>query len=418
MKKSIIKTIALFFIILISILIGYENPELIESTKSIFKSDKKTLETDEEITEKVSEKNVVTEVKANSFSLKLLKIKKLQDQSASLFILKDKNGEEKFKFFTQDGFLISENKKIKIDLPAFYYDKNIDELYPSSLQGGVKNVFFINDEYFALISSKKGDCIYASLISLENKKEILKSQCIPDSTKIDFAGLGSAHLILEDNLLLSIGTPENSSQVISELAQNKDSIFGKILNIEIKSLLSKNGTNIKYNFFSTGHRNPQGLELLEGDIFSLEHGPQGGDELNKIIEGKNYGWPLVSYGTRYNYGKSYSTDHSKSNFQTPLYFFNPAIAPSALKKCPINLSDYYKNNNCLMGLSLAGKSILIFLLDKENNKVLSVEKIFIGKRLRHFGIRKSGNLFLNEENYFYITADRDGLYKVKFDNFR
>ena len=97
MKKSIIKTIALFFIILISILIGYENPELIESTKSIFKSDKKTLETDEEITEKVSEKNVVTEVKANSFSLKLLKIKKLQDQSASLFILKDKNGEEKFK---------------------------------------------------------------------------------------------------------------------------------------------------------------------------------------------------------------------------------------------------------------------------------------------------------------------------------
>ena len=71
-----------------------------------------------------------------------------------------------------------------------------------------------------------------------------------------------------------------------------------------------------------------------------------------------------------------------------------------------------------MGLSLAGKSILIFLLDKENNKVLSVEKIFIGKRLRHFGIRKSGNLFLNEENYFYITADRDGLYKVKFDNFR
>ena len=262
MKKSIIKTIALFFIILISILIGYENPELIESTKSIFKSDKKTLETDEEITEKVSEKNVVTEVKANSFSLKLLKIKKLQDQSASLFILKDKNGEEKFKFFTQDGFLISENKKIKIDLPAFYYDKNIDELYPSSLQGGVKNVFFINDEYFALISSKKGDCIYASLISLENKKEILKSQCIPDSTKIDFAGLGSAHLILEDNLLLSIGTPENSSQVISELAQNKDSIFGKILNIEIKSLLSKNGTNIKYNFFSTGHRNPQGLELF------------------------------------------------------------------------------------------------------------------------------------------------------------
>ena len=71
-----------------------------------------------------------------------------------------------------------------------------------------------------------------------------------------------------------------------------------------------------------------------------------------------------------------------------------------------------------MGLSLAGKSILIFLLDKENNKVLSVEKIFIGKRLRHFGLKESGDLFLSNENYFYITADKDGLYKVKFDKFR
>ena len=89
-------------------------------------------------------------------------------------------------------------------------------------------------------------------------------------------------------------------------------------------------------------------ESHQYDIFSLEHGPQGGDELNKILKGKNYGWPVVSYGTKYNYGKSYSTDHSKSNFQTPLYFFNPAIAPSALKKCPINLSDYYKNSILLI----------------------------------------------------------------------
>tara|TARA_B100001250_G_scaffold355018_1_gene329259 strand:+ start:1292 stop:2566 length:1275 start_codon:yes stop_codon:yes gene_type:complete len=424
MKKSIIKSVALFLIILISIFVGYENPELIESTKSIFKAEEKTFEIDEEKIEEIDtdseekEFHIEAEIKANSFSLKLLKVKTLPDQSASLFISKNTNGEEKFKFFTQDGFLILENNKVKINLPSSYYDKNIDSFYPSSLQGGVKSVILVNDEYFALISSKKDDCKYASLISLKNKKEILKSECLPDSGKIDFAGLGSAYLILEENLLLSIGAPENSSQVISELAQNKDSIFGKILNIEINSLSSKDDANIKYNFFSIGHRNPQGLALLEGDIFSLEHGPQGGDELNKILKGKNYGWPVVSYGTKYNYGKSYSTDHTQSNFQAPIYFFNPAIAPSSLSKCPKNLSDYYKNNNCLMGLSLAGQSILIFLLDKENNKVLSVEKIFIGKRLRHFGVKESGDLFLSNENYFYITADRDGVYKVKFDKFR
>ena len=426
MKKSIIKSIALFLIILISIFFGYENPELIESTKSIFKMDEeeKTFAIDEEKIKEIDtdsqekEYHIEAEIKANSFSLKLLKVKTFLEQSASLFISKNTTGEEKFKVFTQDGFLILENNKIKIDLPSSYYDRNIDISYPSSLVGGVKSVFLINNEYFALISSKKADCIYASLISLKNKRELLKSKCLPDPNNINFAGLGAAYIILEDNLLLSIGTPENNSQEISELAQNKDSIFGKILNIEIESLSSKNDTNIKYNFFSLGHRNPQGLALLEGDIFSLEHGPQGGDELNKILRGKNYGWPMVSFGTKYNDGKSYSTDHFKSNFQEPFFFFNPSVAPSALSKCPKNLSDYYKNNNCLMGLSLAGKSILIFLLDKENNKVLSVEKIFIGKRLRHFGVKESGDLFLSNENYFYITADSDGLYKVKFDKFR
>ena len=255
MKKNIIKSIALFLIILISILFGYENPELIESTKSIFKEKEKTFEIDEEKIKEIDtdsqekEFHIEAEIKANSFSLKLLKVKTLLEQSASLFISENTSGEEKFKFFTQDGFLILENNKIKIDLPSSYYDRNIDISYPSSLQGGVKSVFLINNEYFALISSKKVDCIYASLISLKNKKEILKSKCLPDSAKINFAGLGSAYLILEDNLLLSIGAPENSSQVVSELAQNKDSIFGKILNIEVKSLSSKEDINIKYNFF-------------------------------------------------------------------------------------------------------------------------------------------------------------------------
>ena len=424
MKKSIIKTIALFLIILISILFGYENPEIIQSTKSFFKPKEKTFQIDEKKIKEVDTNNkeeefhIENEIKANSFSLKLLKVKTLDAHSASLFISKTDNGDEKFKFFTQDGFLILENNKIKIDLPSSYYDRNIDKSYPSSLNGGIKSVLFINNEYFALISSKKDECIYASLISLKNKREIIKSKCLPDPNNIDFSGLGAAYLDLEDNLLLSVGTPENNSQEISELAQNRDSIFGKILNIEINSLSSNDNKNIKYNLFSIGHRNPQGLIFLKGDIMSLEHGPQGGDELNKIISGKNYGWPIVSYGTRYNNGKSYSTEHFKSNFTKPLFFFLPSVAPSSLNICPKNLSNYYNNNNCLMGLSLAGKSILIFLLDKENNKVLSVEKIFIGKRLRHFGVMESGDLFLSNENYFYITADKDGLYKVKFDKFR
>jgi len=156
MKKSIIKSIALFLIILISILFGYENPELIESTKSIFKEKEKTFEIDEEKIKEIDtdsqekEFHIEAEIKANSFSLKLLKVKTLLEQSASLFISKNTSGEEKFKFFTQDGFLILENNKVKIDLPSFYYDRNIDISYTSSQVGGVKSVFLINNEYFCL----------------------------------------------------------------------------------------------------------------------------------------------------------------------------------------------------------------------------------------------------------------------------
>ena len=71
-----------------------------------------------------------------------------------------------------------------------------------------------------------------------------------------------------------------------------------------------------------------------------------------------------------------------------------------------------------MGLSLREMSILIFLLDKNSSRVINVEKILIYKRLRHFGLNIDSNLFIDNQNNFYITSDGDGLYKVKFDKFR
>ena len=151
-------------------------------------------------------------------------------------------------------------------------------------------------------------------------------------------------------------------------------------------------------------------------IFSLEHGPHGGDELNEIIEGKNYGWPIASLGTQYGTHESYAS-HASNNFQEPLFVFTPAVAPSALNICPKNLSHYYRDYDCLMGLSLRAMSVLIFLLEKDSDRVVSIEKILLDKRLRHFGLNKAGNLFLDEDDSFYITSDEDGLYKAKFDKF-
>ena len=357
----------------------------------------------------MSNSNQFVEFEANSFSVILSKVKSFSGKSASLIMSINENDETEFEIFTQDGFIITKNNKLAIDLPLFYYDKQ---------DGGIKSVFLIKDKYFALVSLKKFACLYASLISLEDRKELIKSKCLPNPNGVDFGGLGGAYIKTDNNLLLTVGAPEHNAPKVAELAQLNDSIFGKILSIKNESFLNYNNKKIEYDIFSLGHRNPQGLVYFEKEIFSLEHGPQGGDELNKIIKGKNYGWPIVSFGTKYNNGISYSRGNVDDNFEEPMFIFNPAIAPTALSNCPKNLSRYYQNNNCLMALSLRGMSIIIFLLDKDNTKIINVEKILLKKRLRHFGLDRAGFLYLDKENYFYISADKDGLYKIKFDKFR
>src|SRR5262249_16871898 len=85
--------------------------------------------------------------------------------------------------------------------------------------------------------------------------------------------------------------------------------------------------------YSIGHRNPQGLAVgPDGTIWETEHGPQGGDELNRVVEGRNYGWPVVSYGTQYD-AMSWSDDPRKTHhegFEKPIYAWVPSVGTSQL----------------------------------------------------------------------------------------
>lgn len=416
MKKTINKFFILLIIILISIFAGYENQNLVEVPKKYINYTLKKIGLKDSFVNKnlnndklnklENEKEDFKELSANSFSLILSKVKSYSGKTASL-IISNNNNKVDYEIFTKNGLLIKNENISEINLPISFYNER---------DGGVKSVFTINDEYFALISLKNFSCLYAALINLKSKKEIIKSECLPDKNKVDFGGLGGAYVKNNNDILLTIGTPTHQSEEISELAQSKNSIFGKVLLIKNGTLLAQEGSNQSYEIFSLGHRNPQGLVLYKKRIFSLEHGPQGGDELNEIIKGQNYGWPIVSLGTKYNKGKSFSRSHSKYNFKEPMYVFLPAVAPSSLNVCPKNLSEYYQNNICLMGLSLRDMSIIIFIINE--NSILNIEKISLKKRLRHFGLDKSGKLFFDKEDYFYITADNDGLYKVKFSKFR
>ena len=411
-SKTIFFYLIFWFIsIVLTSIWTFENPEKIELIKNIYKKKASP------IVQEANEEPI--KVEANSFFVQYEKVITLSKKTAFI----SHSDEEKsfnpasLEIYTQNGYLISNLKNNKLKLP---------ESFTLQRNGGVKTIFFNDKNKFALISNNKSKCFYASLIELTQGKVILKSECLPDDKKkTDFNGLGSSNIHLNGNIYLSIGTPTQYSKLIYDLAQNDNSIFGKVIEVNKKSL---NNLEIEYKIFSKGHRNPQGLTKLNNKIFSVEHGPKGGDELNLIENNKNYGWPLVSYGTRYMYdtkGKSYKINHEAENFTEPLIALVPSVGISSINNCPKILKKYY-NKNCLMALSLygnnlmPGRSIIIFLLNDNLDKVISYEKIYLGKdmKLRHFVTNKENEIYEDNQGSIYVSADLKGIYKISFSEFR
>tara|TARA_B100001123_G_C14798397_1_gene823377 strand:- start:49 stop:693 length:645 start_codon:yes stop_codon:yes gene_type:complete len=213
-------------------------------------------------------------------------------------------------------------------------------------------------------------------------------------------------------------------------------MFGKILEINKKDLdkiINNEESKLSVKIFSMGHRNPQGLTKINESFFSVEHGPRGGDELNRIIKGKNYGWPKVSYGTKYIYddnGKPYEMSHEDNQFEEPLFALVPSVGISALNTCPRKLKEYYKKP-CLLALSLygntlrPGRSIIIYLLNNNMDQVHSIEKIHLGAdlkvdylKLRHFVTNSRNELYEDSKGNIYASVDRKGIYKLSFKYFR
>ena len=173
-------------------------------------------------------------------------------------------------------------------------------------------------------------------------------------------------------ILLSTTDSDNDNP--GSRAQNDDSIFGKIIFINL--------SDGEYQIFSKGHRNPQGIAVKDEIIISTEHGPRGGDEINKIIYNKNYGWPIASYGNSYeNKNLTYKKSHEENFFEEPIFVFLPSIGISELIILP-NEFDEKWNNNALVS-SLNGRSIYRVKFQNRNfDKVLYTEQIYIGERIR------------------------------------
>ena len=157
--------------------------------------------------------------------------------------------------------------------------------------------------------------------------------------------------------------------------QNMEFPWGKVMAVNVSPLSSA-------VVYSLGHRNPQGLLVLDdGRILEAEHGPQGGDELNFIESGANYGWPYRSFGTKYGSFREYRDDipipNSSTHFVDPLYAFIPSPAITNLIQLHGFLDKW--EGDLLLG-SLKAESI--FRIRISDTRVVFAEQIPVGFRVR------------------------------------
>lgn len=158
--------------------------------------------------------------------------------------------------------------------------------------------------------------------------------------------------------------------------------------------------------YSYGHRNPQGMDMHPetGEIWTHEHGPRGGDEVNKIVKGENYGWPVISYGINYS-GTEFAEDTARAGMMQPNWYWDPSIAPSGMT---FVTSDTYPEwqGDLIVG-SL--KFNYLVLCNMDENTIASEEILFEG-------IGRVRSVEQGPDGYIYVGTEGNGIVRIVPEN--
>lgn len=236
--------------------------------------------------------------------------------------------------------------------------------------------------------------------TIENATVIFRALPVYDGDK----HYGS-RLVFDNEGNLFVSTGERSDLQTRPLAQNNDSYLGKVLRITKDGKPAPGNPTVagwKPEIYSTGHRNPQGLAIdIQGQLWEAEMGPRGGDEINLVQPGKNYGWPDATYGIEYS-GKAINNGTTqKAGTEQPVYYWDPSISMSGITFYTGNIDEW--KNNMFIGC-LSGEKIIRLVI--ENNKVVGEEWLLTDKndRIRDVLNGVDGNL--------YGVSDSGKLYKI------
>ena len=224
----------------------------------------------------------------------------------------------------------------------------------------------------------------------------------PNSTKGQHYG---SRLAFDNQGYLYISSGDRGNRDVNPQRLDRDA--GKIHRINSDGSIPQDNPFVAQkeansSIYSYGHRNPQGMAKhpVTGDIWTHEHGPKGGDEINIIQPGANYGWPVISYGVNYS-GTSFTDLTEKEGMQQPIWYWVPSIAPSGMTFVTSDVYPDWKGKVIVGSLKFA----YLVALELDGNKVLSQETLFPG-------IGRVRNVKQGADGYIYVATDGSGIFKI------
>ncbi|AXI47458.1 glucose dehydrogenase [Sulfitobacter sp. SK012] len=219
----------------------------------------------------------------------------------------------------------------------------------------------------------------------------------PPSTKATHFG---SRIVL-DGIHAYITTGEHFTRSQRKYAQDVDKTYGKVVRVTLDGTAPSDNPfaaqgPVAATVWSLGHRNVQGAAIrpATGELWTLEHGPKGGDELNRIEKGANFGWPIVSYGENYN-GRSVGSGIAVAEGMTaPRYYWDPVIAPGGFTFYQGEMFGDWQGD--VLAASLNPGGLVRLILDGDT--VVGEERFMSGdRRIRDVEIDHDGAILLLDD---------------------
>ncbi len=283
-------------------------------------------------------------------------------------------------------------------------------------QGGLLDIAldpdFENNNIIYLSYSAKGEGGFGTEVvkGKLHRNKLLDAQVIFKLTPKSYTGyhFGSRLLFANDGtLFITLGERGEKDR-----AQDIGDHRGSLIRINKDGSVPEdnpfvNNPNAKPEIYTYGNRNMQGIAMHPdtGDVWTVEHGPQGGDELNLMKSGVNYGWPVITYGVNYGSGTKIGEGTEKEGMAQPIYYWVPSIATSSLLFYTGDKFPKWKGNAIVSSLKFGQ----LARLEMDGNKVVHEERLINGKvgRIREVQQGLDGYIYI-------ITDDSNGrLLKLK-----